>query len=32
MIELLRDFYRYSRAHKKVWIIPFMLLLVGAPP
>jgi hypothetical protein len=30
MLELLRDFYRYSREHKKVWIIPFMLLIVAA--
>lgn len=29
MLELLRDFYRYSVEHKKVWIVPFMLLLVG---
>jgi Family of unknown function (DUF5989) len=30
MLELLRDFFRYSRENKKIWIIPFMLLVAGA--
>ena len=29
MLELLRDFFRYSRENKKIWIIPFMLLIVA---
>lgn len=28
MFDLLRDFYRFSREHKKAWMIPFMLLVV----
>lgn len=29
MWDLVRDFYRFSREHKKTWMIPVMILLLG---
>lgn len=29
MMSLLRDFYRFSRERKKLWMFPVLILLVG---
>ena len=30
MISLIRDFVRYSREHKKTWILPFLVVFLGS--
>lgn len=29
MLTLLRDFYRFTKANKKLWMLPLLILLVS---
>lgn len=30
MLALIRDFIRYSLEHKKAWLLPFLVVFLGA--